>query len=491
MKSGRRRFIGGLAAAGAVAPPAAGVAAPPRFTYNVMEFGATGGGARLDTEAIQKAVDQCSQQGGGTVLFPPGRYLSGGFDLKSNVTLRFERGATLLGSTNLADYPLRRPAFRSYTDNYTEKSLIYAEKAENIAICGEGRLDGQGAAFKGPYKVRPYMIRIVECRGVTVTGVTIADSPMWVQHYLACDNVMIRGIRVHSRVNQNNDGIDIDCSDRVTISDCEITSGDDAIVLKSTADRPTRNVVIANCILSTACNALKLGTESNGGFSNIAISNCAIYDTRLAGVAIEMVDGGALERIIVSNVVMDGVGAPIFMRLGNRARPFREDGPKPGTGTFRDVIVRDVLATKCGLTGCAIAGIPGHFLENVTLSNIRLRFVGGGGESLAWREVPEEEAKYPEFKMFGNLPAFAFYCRHVRGLRMEGLELGFDRAEARPAVVFEDVERAHIEGSRALNAMTAYLRVRSGSRIRVTSNDFSGVAQPFDGPGIEAGGNFC
>lgn len=455
-----------------------------RAVYDVTDFGARGDGSRLDTAAIQRAIDACAQAGGGVVVLPSGRFLSGTVELKSHVELRLEAGATLLGSKNLADYPSRMAAFRSYTDTYTERSLLYAEKAQNIAVRGLGTVDGQGVTFEGPYKVRPYLIRFIECRNVTVCGVTLLNSPMWVQHYLACEGVRIQGVRVHSRVNRNNDGIDIDSCDRVCISDCEISSGDDAIVLKSTSDRPTRNVVITGCVLSSACNALKLGTESNGGFSNIAIANCTIYDTRLAGIALETVDGGALERVNVANVVMDGVGAPVFMRLGNRARPFKEGGPKPGVGSLRDVTLRDIQAVRCGPVGCAIAGLPGHWIESLTLSNLRLRFAGGGAAALAYRGIPEEEDQYPEFKMFGDLPAFGLYCRHVRGLRIEGLETGFDKPEYRPAVVMEDVERAWLHNCRALNPMERFLLVRSGRGITLAHNDFSGVAQPAEGPGI-------
>ena len=158
------------------------------------------------------------------------------------------------------------------------------------------------------------------------------DSPMWVQHYLDCEGVSIRDVTVRSRVNHNNDGIDIDGCRRVRISDCDIWSGDDAIVLKSTFAGPCRDVTVTNCVISSNCNALKLGTESNGGFENIVMSNCTIYDNRLAGIALEMVDGGTLDRVIVSNIVMNKVGAPIFMRLGNRARPYTENGPRPGMG---------------------------------------------------------------------------------------------------------------------------------------------------------------
>ena len=166
---------------------------------------------------IQKSIDDCAARGGGTVSLPPGHYRSGTIVLRSNVTLHLEAGAVLSGSTDLADYPSHIPAFRSFTDTYTEKSLIYAENVEDIAIEGRGLIDGQGAAFQGPYKVRPYMIRIIQCRNVSVTGVTMKDSPMWVQHYLACDGVLIDGITVLSKCNANNDGIDIDGCQRVRI----------------------------------------------------------------------------------------------------------------------------------------------------------------------------------------------------------------------------------------------------------------------------------
>ena len=302
---------------------------------------------------------------------PAGVYLSGTVVLRANVTLQIEAGAVLRGSRNLADYPAHVPALRSYTDNHTEKSLVYAEDVDNVSIVGQGVIDGQGGAFKGPYKVRPYLMRFVNCRNVNVHDVTIRDSPMWVQHYLACEHVAIHGIVVRSRVNANNDGIDIDSCRGVRISDCDIWSGDDAIVLKATTDRPCCDVVIANCVLSSACNALKLGTESNGGFENIAISNCTISETRLAGLAIEMVDGGVLDRVSVSNIIMKGVGAPLFIRLGDRAPPFLDGGARPPAGKLRNVSISSIQADDAGPTGCAIAGLPGHAIENVALADVR------------------------------------------------------------------------------------------------------------------------
>jgi polygalacturonase len=458
----RRRFLLGTIPAAAIASAAApqGPTATGQGGFNVRGHGAAGDGAHLDTKAIQDAIDACARAGGGTVLFPAGTYLSGTIVLKSRVMLDLDAGAVLLGSKNLQDYPSFVPALRSFTDTYTEKSLLYAEGLQDIGIRGRGTIDGQGAAFQGPYKVRPYMMRFVSCRNVSVTDVRIKDSPMWVQHYLACDQVEIRGISVDSRVNVNNDGIDIDGSQRVRISDCEIVSGDDAIVLKATAGRPSKDVVITNCVLSTACNALKLGTESNGGFENIAISNCAIYGTRLAGIALEMVDGGVLAQVSISNIVMNGVGTPVFIRLGDRARPFTGGGARPPVGKLRNVSISNVQAVGAGSMGCAIAGLPDHAIENVVLENLRLTFAGGGKRADARREVPENAEKYPEHSMFGTLPAYGFYCRHVKGLSLRGIETGFLRDDERPALVCEDVEGLELAGSAFAGAPEAGPSVR-------------------------------
>jgi len=428
--------------------------------YDIRDYGAKPDGKTLCTKSIQNTIDECAKRGGGTVYFPPGTFLSGTIYMKSNVTLRLDTGSTLLGSTNLKDYPPTVQAFRSYTDNYTDKSLIYGEKLKRIAITGNGTIDGQGRPFKGPYKVRPYMIRIIECQNVLVKDVTIQNSPMWVQHYLACDDVLIDGITVRSRVNGNNDGIDIDSCHRVIISNCNVSSGDDAIVLKSTSARSCRDVTVSNCVLSSHCNALKMGTESNGGFQNIVITGCSIYDTRLAGVALEIVDGGTMDRVVVSNITMNKIGAPIFLRLGNRARPFKKDMEKPKMGVMRNVTISNIEATGANPTGCAVSGLPGHKIENVTLSNLRLSFEGGGNKQDAARAVPEKPTDYPEYSMFGRLPAYGFYCRHVKGLKFRNIQLRLAKADKRHALVADDCQKLSIDDLDAPSSQSAAAIIR-------------------------------
>ncbi len=446
---------------GAICLLAGGSAIAAEELYDVRDYGAKPDGKTLCTTFIQKAIDACSQSGGGTVYLSPGTFLSGTIYFKTGVTLRLAAGSTLLGSTDLKDYPPTVQAFRSYTDNYTDKSLIYGENVERIAITGEGTIDGRGASFEGPYKVRPYMIRFSQCRNVTVKDVTLRNSPMWVQHYLACDDVRVTGVTVRSLVNHNNDGINIDSCRRVIISDCNIESGDDAIVLKSTSARVCRDVVVSNCVLSSRCNALKMGTESNGGFKNIVITGCSIYDTRLAGVALEIVDGGTMDRVVVSNITMSKVGAPIFLRLGNRARPFKKNMETPGMGIMRNITISNIEATGANPTGCAISGLPEAKIENVTLSNVRLSFEGGGTKADAEREIPEKPADYPEYSMFGKLSAYGLYCRHVKGLKLFNVQLQLEKPDRRHAVVFEDVEDALID------CLDAPLSPDTGEMIRL------------------------
>jgi polygalacturonase len=339
------------------------------------------------------------------------------------------------------------------------RNLIHGDSLHDIAIRGKGTIDGNGDAFRDKTKKRPKNIYLENCRNVLIEGVRLRNAGCWMQHYRSCEKLIIRDIEVNNHVSFNNDGLDVDSCSDVAISGCRVDSDDDAIVFKSLSSRPCRNVRIENCIISSHCNALKMGTESGGGFVDIRVANCkvsspkyskVIYGTQrgLAGVALEIVDGGRLENVHVSDVNMDGVSVPIFLRLGNRARVYGS-GPKPGVGTFRKVVIKNITATRMSVIGCAIAGLPGHPIEDVTLENIRLGFDGGGTREGARRQIPERSEAYPESKMFGNLPAYGFYCRHVKGLRFANVQLRADTADLRHAIMFDDAEDVTVDGLNA------------------------------------------
>jgi polygalacturonase len=394
--------------------------------------------------------------------------------LLSHVTLYLEAGATLLGSKNLDDYASQAGPGAHADAN--QNHLVYARGAEDVGLAGPGAIDGQGPSFwvpsgrKAPpasdswrdvatYDWKPLqrpspMLEFVECSGLRIEDVRIHNAPGWTMRPINCDDVVIRGIAIKNPViGPNTDGIDATGCQNLFISDCLIQTGDDALCLKSENPygevvRVSKNITVTNCVLTCCCNGFKFGTATRGSFENITFSNSVIYNNEdsdlrarvIAGIAVEMVDGGSVDGVVVSNIRMQNVRTPIFIRRGNR-HP-RPDGTP---GTLRGVMIENVYATGSILTS-SVTGLPGFDVEDVTLSNIRIDSQEAGKAEWAARTVPEVAKDYPEARMFGRLPAYGLYCRHVTGLRLKGIELSAATKEERPSVVCDDVKSLDIDG---------------------------------------------
>jgi hypothetical protein len=489
----RRQWLGmaGLFGAGGVAAAMAGVPGERgnggASFFNVRQHGAVADGATLDTAAINRAIDAAAAAGGGLVYVPPGIYLVGTIVLKSNITLYLEAGATLQGSTKISDYS----AFGATPEqgDANRRHLIFAQEADNVTLAGPGRIDGQGPAFWVPSGRKPLppeeewrdvaahvskalpraspLLEFFRCRNLRIEGVRIENAQGWTLRPIDCDNVVIRGISIKNPViGSNTDGIDPTCCHNVFISDCVIDTGDDAICLKSENPyggelRVSKNITITNCVLTTCCNGLKFGTATHGGFENIAFTNSIIYNNAvglkarvIAGIAIEMVDGGWVEGVTISNIRMQRVRTPIFIRHGNR-RPRHEGSP----GTLRGIMIENVHATGSILTS-SVTGLPGFEVEDVTLSNVRIDSEEVGAVEWAARSIPELAPNYPEARMFGRLPAYGLYARHVQGLRVRGLDVHPAPTEARPLLAADDVSELEVEGLRGRTAPGASATVK-------------------------------
>ena len=425
--------------------------------YNIVDYGAVSDTTRLSTEAIQRAVDDCSAAGGGRVVVPAGSYKTGTLVLRSHVDFHLETGATLYGSTRLEDY---RPMKTDYVSLRTwgeTVQLIFADKVQDVSISGHGTIDGRGAAFQklswnDEGITRPHLLRFIQSQDIRIEDVTLRNSGCWMQHYLACDRVLIRGIKVYNRNNYNNDALDLDGCHDVRVSDLIADSDDDAITLKSTSPRLCENIVIHDCIVSSHCNAIKLGTETNGGFRNISISNCVVKPSEdqpsqffgdpskrgTSTISLEIVDGGTLENVHISNIVAEGTESPIFIRLGNRARGYAEGVPVTAIGTIRNVRLSNISVTGAGRTGCSITGLPGHPVEDIWLSDITISQQGGCKQV----EVPadEKEKDYPEATMWGVLPAKGFFVQHARNVNFRNVTVMTAEPDERPEYVKVDVE---------------------------------------------------
>ncbi len=437
------------------------LAAVQLFAYSVdiMALGAKGDGVTDNTAIIQKAIDDCSFKKGGVVEIPAGRFLTRTLFLKSDVNLHLQFGAELLGSTDLESYHEVFPVLKGKET----PALIFARNACNIAITGLGTINGQGfhSNFQhgndsegGPK--RPKIIYFIGCKNVCVQDVTLRNSAYWTQDYEKCDGVVVRGVKVYCHSNWNNDGLDID-SRNVVVSDCYIDCDDDALCLKSDTDVPCENVVVTNCVLKTNCNAIKFGTSSYSGFKNVSITNCVIdrasednirqwyknypwlgtrQNTVVSGIALESVDGGVLENVIISDISMRGVQTPIFVRLGDRKRTFTKQ-----ISRINDVMISRIMARSESKVACSITGVPEGKVQNLTISDVTLITDAEVDKREIKEEVPEAVNKYPENRMFGCiLPASGFYLRHVDGITFCNIKVITKKRDERPMFYLDDVD---------------------------------------------------
>ena len=429
--------------------------------YVITDYGAKSDTTVLSTAALQQCIDRCSADGGGRVVIPAGHYKTGTIVLKSNVHLHLELGATLYGSTQLSDYRRMKSDYQSLRTHTETIQLIYADSVHNVVIDGYGTIDGRGSVFpklswNDEGITRPHLLRFIQSSDIVIRDITLRNSGCWMQHYLACDRLRISGIKVFNRNNYNNDALDLDGCHDVVVSDMVADSDDDGITLKSTSPRLCEDITIQNCIVSSHCNAIKLGTETNGGFRNILIQGIVVkpssdQSSRFFGwpigssaLSLEIVDGGTMENVAVSDLTVTGTESPIFVRLGHRGRGWMPGQHVKAVGRMRGLTIDNVHVRDAGRFGCSISGLPGHPVEDVRVANVSIHHQGGiTTDSIAaiTRAVQDEKAaEYPEATMWGPLPAKGFYVRHARNVTLDNIQVTTTLPDVRPLFVREDVE---------------------------------------------------
>lgn len=445
--------------------------------YNVRDFGAKGDGVSIDSPAINAAIQEAVKNGGGMVYLPAGVYASYSIRLASRIHLYLEKGCVLKaadGEQFDAPEPGPQPQYQDYGHSHWKNSFIWGIGLEDITISGEGMIDGTNLSpGYGDSAVKTGVanktISLKECRNVSLKDFTVYRGGHFVLLATGVDNMIIDGVTVDT----NRDGFDVDCCRNVRISNCNVNSPhDDGIVLKASYGLgkyvDTRNVTITNCHLSgydigsvldctykkpaqfnvhskkeqyaRAAGRIKLGTESSGGYQNIAISNCT-FDF-CGGIFLESMDGGLLEDVVVSNCTMrDCIDSPIFVRLGRRMRS--PEGRE--IGKVRRVLFSDINAYNTDPHyGVIVAGIDGHCIEDITLRNIHLNYVGGMTPADAQKSLPKVETAYPDPWMFAETgssyyPFKGIFLRNIDGIVLDGVHFSYGKPDSRPLSVIENV----------------------------------------------------
>lgn len=505
-------------------------------TYNIRDYGAKGDGVTLDTAAVQGAIDACNKDQGGTVLVPAGVFVIGTVELKSNVRLHLSAAGKLLGSADGKQYhaaskiPLRGDS----TLEDGNVGLLYAVEAENITIDGPGTIDGQGAQFHSPTRgvlppagisgnQRPYHLLFYRCKNLNLRDIFLYDSAYHSVRVIQSSFVKADGLRIYNRVNGNNDGFHFISSQYVAVSNCTVQSQDDACALFGSC----KYVTITNSSFSTRWSVFRFG---GGQAENIAVSNCIIYQAYGCPIKIQGGPNSRFENLSFSDLIMNRVTGPISIGVGARRRQGPDLAAQPANtspttpapaGIARNISFRGIRATVVNGEDLPDVPFPSNFrpgemrscidlnaindgvLENISFNDCQITFPGGGtAEQAALRDVPKVAGEYFEI---GVLPAYALYARNVRGLNLSNVRFGVSEPDLRPAMVFDHVQDAAINGfgaegnpnaesllrfidtqdvlmsaSRVLTPAQAFLQVEGGHSkgITVDGGDISKAAKP-------------
>jgi polygalacturonase len=476
--------------------------------YNVKDYGAVGDGNTKDTEAIRKAISAAATAGGGTIYFPAGQYLTGSIHFQNRITLYLDAGAVLKFSQDFDDYlPMVKSRWEG-TECTNFSPPLYAYRAEEIAIVGRGRIDGQGQAWwdqmrkarsKGatptkwaklfveknpnpPTKarwesmgnfLRPPMIQFFECRNVRIEGVSLQNPPFWTVNPVCCDNVTVTGISIKNPGDSpNTDGINPDSCRNVHISDCHISVGDDCITIKSGRDedgrrvgRPCENITVTNCTMLDGHGGVVIGSEMSGGVRKVTISNC-IFDGTERGIRIKTTRGrgGVIEDLRVTNIVMSKITrTPFDLNMfyeKTPAEPVSERTPVLRNLHFSDITVRGAPAAGY------ILGLDEMPVEDVSFSNIAIDaekgFSCSSAKNLAFRNIRINTSKGP-----------ALLCDKVEALEIDGLRT-LTPHENTVVADLKDVMGAYVRGCRMTPGMKAFLQLRGKAcrDIVLQANDF-------------------
>lgn len=436
------------------------------------EYQAYGDGKQKDTKAIQAAIDDCFQKGGGTVILENGTYISGTLYLKDRVTLRIEASARLLASPDIRDYGTDTHHNRYVNEKDMDRCFIYAQDAYEIGLEGDGEINGNPDAFPNPgTSDRPMMIRFLRCRRIHVSGLKLYDAAAWTTAFLDSSEIWIHGLDIKNQKHYNGDGLDFDGCRDVFVSGCRIDGTDDNLCLQAgNPAYPVQNIHIANCKFTSVCAGIRIGLKSIGTIRDVTVSNCTFHRIWREGIKLECSEGGRIENCLFQNLIMRDVRRPVYMILNNRFCP--ENGSSvelkeiPSIGEMAHIHFSNIQITdteEMGKThhrfrkslmgeprfnGIRIDANENHCIEDVSFSNVH--YSGYGHVRQA--DIPESYPTVPDIKLDPSAMGRTWISenyypdwsrtacmdiRNVMGLRLTDVVFELLHEDERPVYILE------------------------------------------------------
>lgn len=396
-------------------------------TYLIKDFGALNEG-ELCTTAIQKAIDEAYENGGGTVIIPAGEFLTGALFLKDNIELNLSRGAVLKFSDQQQDYPVVTSSWEG-VKREVYASCLFAQSTKNISVTGFGTIDGNGMEWWEIFRnqreklayPRPKLISFDGCENITIKDVTLINSPSWTVNPIRCNNVTIDNVSIFNPSDSpNTDGIDPESCSNVRISNCHIDVGDDCIAIKSgtedTAERVScENITISNCTMIHGHGAVVFGSEMSGDIRNVTISNCVFQDTdRGIRLKSRRGRGGVIEDIRLDNIVMERVICPFILNLYYFCGPRGKDkyvwdkNPYPitdETPMFRRIHFSHITARNVHAAAGFIYGLAEQYVSEISFNHIDI--------SMAENAIPGKPAMMAGIEDMNNRGFYVGFAKDV------------------------------------------------------------------------------
>lgn len=446
--------------------------------YSILSYGAVPDDAEVNNaDAINRAISACSANGGGIVVVEGGSFTTGTVFLKSNVALFISQNAEIKASHRTEDYVINSDTPDSRED-YIKNGLILAQNCRNVALLGPGRICGEGNFFSlKPYlppKTEPYsktpdvwdmrqeyrkrirfahknkygfLVHFQNCEQVRVSNIILENSAFWTLNINMCTDVKVtKTVINNNRHIANSDGIDISGSSNVTVEHCFVSTGDDGIVLKNSHDiaceKSMNNIYVADCEVISCTNSFKIGTETSLDISDVTVENCKFYlkdifPSGASGIALESCDGAVVSNINITNIEIDSMACPVFIRLNNRNRNRLPE--LEGKGVLKNINISNIYAVNSEIP-IIIMGIPLQPVDTVSLKNITVKYADGKDYRDFRFKVPEQEREYPEANRFRNLNAYGIYIRHAKNISLEKFKVFPRKNTKRKFKILNDCE---------------------------------------------------